>query len=486
MAGCESVATPAVPTTPVDAAAVGPDAAATPDAAAPEATTPRTPGEAPHRYGITLGAHPQQVGDPAAGRIALLTGGYVTCGVPYALYEQFMGPVPSEYTLPERGGKNATLPYWFTVFETKSGVEVVAPNCLTCHATLFRGEIVLGLGEAMRDYTEASMGDMAQFIPAFFAEGTPEYEEATRFAARVAATAPYVRPLTAGVNPADNLAAALFAHRDPETLAWSDELLLDPPPTHVIPVDVPPWWRMKKKHAMFYTAAGRGDHARIMSTASTLCTDSVEEAQAIGAYFDDVRTYIESLEPLPYPDPVDTAKAAIGKPLFEEHCAQCHGTYGDEPTYPNLVVDVEVVGTDSVLATGASQFADRFVEWFAKSWYGQTAWLEPEDGYVPPPLDGVWVTGPFLHNGSVPTLGALLDSSLRPTYWKRTYANYKLDTLGLAYTEMDHGQDDEADPEARKLIYDTTKLGYGNGGHTFGDLLTPEEREALLEYLKTI
>jgi len=31
-------------------------------------------------------------------------------------------------------------------------------------------------------------------------------------------------------------------------------------------------------------------------------------------------------------------------------------------------------------------------------------------GRADPPLDGIWATAPYLHNGSVPTLAALLDS----------------------------------------------------------------------------
>ena len=54
---------------------------------------------------------------------------------------------------------------------------------------------------------------------------------------------------------------------------------------------------MKKKHAMFYTTLGRGDHARFMIFASMLCADSVEEAEAADAYSPDIRAFIASLEP---------------------------------------------------------------------------------------------------------------------------------------------------------------------------------------------
>ena len=35
-------------------------------------------------------------------------------------------------------------------------------------------------------------------------------------------------------------------------------------------------------------------------------------------------------------------------------------------------------------------------------------------------------------------------------------------------------------------MYDTTQPGRGNGGHTYGDELTDDERTAVIEYLKTL
>jgi RoxA-like, cytochrome c-like len=253
-------------------------------------------------------------------------------------------------------------------------------------------------------------------------------------------------------------------------------------------VDVPPWWRMKKKNAMFYSGQGRGDHARIMMTASTLCTDSVEEAQAIDAYFPDIRAYIASLEPPAYPWAIDEALASQGEEVFQAQCSQCHGSYGENESYPNLLIDLPDVGTDPVLATASTHLSDDFVAWFNGSFYGQISRVEPHAGYVAPPLDGVWATAPYLHNGSVPTLEALLDSSQRPTYWRRSFdsRDYDQDTLGWRFEALDHGQAAEPDAELRKTLYDTTMLGYSNQGHTFGDVLDPDQRRALIEYIKTL
>jgi len=35
-------------------------------------------------------------------------------------------------------------------------------------------------------------------------------------------------------------------------------------------------------------------------------------------------------------------------------------------------------------------------------------------------------------------------------------------------------------------VYDTSKPGRGNGGHTYGEKLTEKERAEVIEYLKTL
>src|SRR5262249_28574442 len=161
----------------------------------------------------------------------------------------------------------------------KSGVEVVTANCLSCHAGTINGKLVIGLGSSDNDFTQ-DVSQQAEWAGLLITD-PKERTEWRKWADRVQAIGPYTRPLTVGVNPADNLAAVLFSHRDVNTLEWSEQPLLELPDKTVVPLDVPPWWRMKKKHAMLYSAGGRGDHARIMMTASTLCTDSIAEAQAI-------------------------------------------------------------------------------------------------------------------------------------------------------------------------------------------------------------
>ncbi|MDQ3334017.1 MAG: c-type cytochrome [Myxococcota bacterium] len=431
-------------------------------------------------------AYEQRTGEAPRGWSALINEGYVGCGVPLTAYRKVFDPAPPHARLPGRTGTNAELPFRMTAFKTASGVEVVTPNCLHCHAEYIGDELVIGLGSTTADYT-IDYGGLAEAVGSLV-EGDAERAEWQKWATRMKAIAPYTITATIGVNSADNLAAVLFAHRDPDTLAWSDEPLMPLPPEIVVPVDVPPWWHMQKKNAMFYIGAGRGDHARIMMTASTLCVDSVEEARAIDAYFPDVRAFLMTLKPPAWPYGVDRAKADIGRGVFETKCATCHGTYGAIEQYPNLIVPTAEVGTDATLAQGAGQFGDRYINWFNSSFFGELSFLSPAPGYVAPPLDGIWATAPYLHNGSVPTLAALLDSSRRAKFFSRSFdsTDYDRKAVGWRTTTLASGQSAPPQGTRASYIYDTTILGYGNGGHTYGDALRPDERDALIEYLKTL
>ena len=90
------------------------------------------------------------------------------------------------------------------------------------------------------------------------------------------------------------------------------------------------------------------------------------------------------------------------------------------------------------------------------------------------PLNGIWATGPFLHNGSVPSLHDML---LPPDQRPQTFyvGSRELDPIRVGFVN-------EQNP--RTMEFDTTIVGNGNQGHTYGTTLSSSEKEALLEYLK--
>ena len=186
-----------------------------------------------------------------------------------------------------------------------------------------------------------------------------------------------------------------------------------------------------------------------------------------------------------HPWPIQEDRARRGERVFLRTCASCHGTYGEGGTYPNRIIDIEVVGTDRALADADTRYKE-YLDWYNRSWFGRTSRLVETDGYIAPPLDGIWATAPYLHNGSVPTLYHLLKSSARPRFWERSFSSrdYDPDRLGWRFLRHRHGRDRELLPVRRSRIYDTSRFSLGNGGHTFGDDLTEAERFDLLEYLK--
>jgi hypothetical protein len=96
--------------------------------------------------------------------------------------------------------------------------------------------------------------------------------------------------------------------------------------------------------------------------------------------------------------------------------------------------------------------------------------------YMARPLDGVWATAPYLHNGSVPTLWHLLHPDRRPKTFITGNREYDPDNIGYA-------------TNGNGWTFDTSHPGNSNIGHTgdkYGTNLPEDQKNALLEYLKSI
>lgn len=452
-------------------------------------------GEGPWDQGWAIPAEPQSDGDPVSGYATITEGTILTCGVPmlfWGLVRPLLGTFADGAPLPGRTGDNASMPHDWTVHTPPSGVRMASQNCLSCHAGYFNGELMVGLGAAHKDFTQDMVG-LLDAVPIVDLPPGGELSELLRYLDRLDGLGGHTVMRTVGTNPAEMVAISLVAHRDRDTLQWSDEPHYEIPEVPV-PSDVPPWWRARKKNALFYNAMARGDHRGTMMLATSLCTDSVGEARAVASQFNNVHAFVRSVEAPTYPFAIDAALAEQGKAVFMSECAGCHGTYGEteaDDTYPNLLLPLDVVGTDPVVAEGGTLWAPYLVDWYNGSYYGQITRMEADDpwpGYAAPPLDGVWATGPFLHNGSIPTIALVLDSTRRPTYWRRVdydSTNFDQTSLGWPYVDTVVGHDVLA-PDDAKWVYDSTQFGHDNGGHTFGDHLSDHERTAVIEYLKTL
>ncbi len=250
-------------------------------------------------------------------------------------------------------------------------------------------------------------------------------------------------------------------------------------------MEPPPLGHFRKRKALY--VGGFGDKSpRALMPFVMVKQNSGETMRGWEADFADIYAYLESLEPPKYPYPVDEKLAAEGRLLFNRNCAECHGTYGENPTYPQEVVPLEVIGTDPVRLRGLSrEHRERYREsWLAH--YGDDRVDTEPAGYLAPPLDGLWASAPYFHNGSVPTLAHLLELEPRPTVWRRDLEGYDRERIGLPVETFETIPTDVSHPHERREFYDTRRPGNSSAGHAFFDPLTPTDRRAVLEYLKTL
>src|ERR1700731_648127 len=94
---------------------------------------------------------PQRSGDSKEGYNYLVTGDYLKSGIPYNYFTLGFGK--NANTFLKREGLNKNVSYEYTVVKAVNGENVVAPNCLQCHAQVFENKLYIGLGNTTIDFS---------------------------------------------------------------------------------------------------------------------------------------------------------------------------------------------------------------------------------------------------------------------------------------------------------------------------------------------
>jgi hypothetical protein len=253
----------------------------------------------------------------------------------------------------------------------------------------------------------------------------------------------------------------------------------------------PAIWSQRRREGMNLHWDGNNDSVQERDLSAALgagVTPTTVDRAAIGR----VERWMWDLPPPPFPDPnaIDGVALDRGRTLFVQYCAGCHGmreasgAYSyDRNRFPRLgkVTPLDAIGTDrGRWASYTQTFAGA-----QNMLYGGYPWrfshFRKTGGYANQPLDGVWARSPYLHNGSVPTLRDLLEpESNRPKVWSRGSDLFDVKKVGYR-SDPDSGQD--------LFTYDTTVLGNSNAGHEgedYGTNLSPSDKDALVEYMKTL
>ena len=362
-------------------------------------------------------------------------------------------------------------------------------NCLFCHGGPVPGpdgpHFSVGAPNRRADVTAFFLDRLA------LAERFPRYSSAHRVLDRIAF--PAFRKLLADVRLNTNrgtVAVWKFSSLEIATrtrgMGYSPSGLLgllrgkvDDFDVAAIDVDPLPWWNTKLKRHLWMDAwipkSGRAFSVNIPGPFNALRREEAGLDELVGEL---------SELPVPrYPFVIDSIRAGRGKVSFNDHCAGCHGTYADDgsTTWPEMVVPLAQVGTDP--ARVLVGMTERYRKFVGDSWigdYGKDDVRLAPDGYVAPPLRGVWATAPYLHNGSVPTLAAFLELTDRPHYWRASVDGFDEEAIGLRYETFTERAPSDID------IFDTTRLGKSSAGHLFHRSLTTDERRDVLEYLKSL
>jgi mono/diheme cytochrome c family protein len=342
----------------------------------------------------------------------------------------------------------------------------ISNDCLICHGGSIAGKSYVGLGNATLDY-------QAFYDEMLAADGMPKKTGFSFCNVR-------------GTSEAGGFAVFLLGFRQPDLSLRAPRLNLD---LHDdMCEDVPAWWLLKKKNTMYHT--GSTDQRSVRSIMQFMMhpLNLPDDFARAEEDFKHIRAYILSLEPPKYPLRIDHDLAAHGEAIFVKTCSRCHGTYGDKWTYPNRIVPIDEIGTDRRRYDGITA---KFRDYYNKSWFAAQYPVGETAGYQAPPLDGIWATAPYFHNGSAPTVYHVLNSKARPKYFTRSYRTdldaYDSEKLGWKVDVLPEPPDrSKTAPLELRKVYDTTKSGRSNGGHTFGDKLSDAERMAVIEYLKTL
>lgn len=275
-----------------------------------------------------------------------------------------------------------------------------------------------------------------------------------------------------------NSAKALFNfpfHRLPERELWGA-------------ADFPSIWNQGPRRGMALHWDGNNNLVDERNKSAAFGTGTTPASLDV-AQLDRIEHWLDTLKAPAYPYPIKQELAANGRAVYQrEGCGECHDFGGKKV---GKVTPIGEIGTDrSRLDSYTYELAVNQSMLYAGEPY-RFNHFRKTFGYANAPLDGIWLRAPYLHNGSVPTLRDLLTPpAQRPKSFFRGYDVYDQRNVGFVSTVGDetvkpgvrrYFQFNKFDPKDGRPI-----PGNDNSGHSYGTNLSPADKEALLEYLKTL
>ncbi len=440
-------------------------------------------------------------------------GGEQTDGFPYWVVKAL--PIAFADKLPPGGGFTSfgfiqepdhEFPIGFSRSTNQFGLDVVTQNCATCHVGTVRDsadDTTPAIISAMPGFTV----NLQAYIQFLIAAARDE-----RFTANH--LMPYINNIGANFNPLERLLYrfvvipktreellhqshdfGFMAQQTPYGPGRVDTFTSYKTRRYGFPVeklapeelkgisDYPSIWNQAPRQTLRLHWDGNNNDGseRNRTAALALVAPTTLNFQSL----ERVRNWLMDLQPPVYPYPLDQEQVEKGKPIFAQSCASCHGAKENGGDRLGTITPIDQVGTDRGRLDSYTYelTANQNLTFAGISYKGvdqRFSHFKKTNGYTNSLLDGVWLRSPYLHNGSVPTLRDLLNPpEMRPQTFYRGYDVFDQKNVGFVSTVS-------AENGKPFFKYDTQEVGNSNRGHLYGTDLNAEEKDALLEYLKTL
>jgi hypothetical protein len=418
-----------------------------------------------------------------------------------------------------------------SIIDTPFKAKGLTFSCAACHSQSLFGKPVMGLTNKRPSANEFFMLGK-KYIPILpprlyqlsTKASKAEYELLKR-SKHYFSGAGAKLPLVRGLDTSLAQVALSLAKRNKDEYASKSSYYEKHPrrsPLENIPADSKPavWWNLKYKTRwlsdgsiisgnpiltnFLWNEIGRGTDLKQLESWMKTNKDKVMELSA--AVFATEAPRWENFLPQ---YPINISRAQKGEKIFNNTCKKCHGEYqkawntNKNLNYLESLKTTKVVYHEEtpVIDVGTDPFRYRGMKYFYKQlnqlkiskW--MNAVVVPQEGYVPPPLVGIWSRYPYLHNNAIPTLCDLVTP---PS--KRTKIFYQgpsdnpdtdFDSNCVGYPRGEkvpkHWQ------QERYAKFDVSKDGLRNTGHykmflndDGTEKYSWEQKMDLIEFLKTL